>query len=167
MENASKALIMAASVLLSIMIISVGVVLFDSFGNTGAKIISQIEETQISEFNSQFYKYYGKTTKYNSTIGKYEQETIKVTAHDIISIANLAKKNNEQYEFDEIGKDENTNYVQIDFKNKKNLENWSEEDKIKFIEDNSMNGSEIKYFYCSSIELNSIGRVMYVKFDEL
>ena len=57
MENASKALIMAASMLLSVMIITVGIVLFRSFGSTGSDIIDKMSQTQITEFNNQFYKY--------------------------------------------------------------------------------------------------------------
>ena len=96
MENASKALIIAAGVLLGIMIISVGVVLFRSFGSSGAEIMGYIERVQVAEFNNQFYKYYGKVTNYNETTKQYEESTIKVTSHDIVSIANLAQKNNIQ-----------------------------------------------------------------------
>ena len=44
MENASKALLMVASVLLGLMIISVGVALFNSFGGSSASIMNKIEK---------------------------------------------------------------------------------------------------------------------------
>ena len=47
MENASKALIMAASVLLGVMIISVGVVLFESFSGFAKDTTDKIEEARI------------------------------------------------------------------------------------------------------------------------
>ena len=61
MENASKALIMAASVLIAIMVLSLGVYLFSIFGGTSQEITNIITESQISEFNSNLTKYEGKT----------------------------------------------------------------------------------------------------------
>ena len=74
MENASKALIMAASVLIAIMVLSLGVYLFSIFGGTSQEITNIITESQISEFNSNFTKYEGKTD---------------IRAQDIVSVANL------------------------------------------------------------------------------
>ena len=59
MENASKALLMAGGVLLGILILSLGVYLFTSFGGTSSRIHDNIEENQIAQFNSQFTKYVG------------------------------------------------------------------------------------------------------------
>lgn len=169
MENASKALIIAASVLLGIMIISVGVVLSSSFSGSGAEIINSIEKNKIAEFNNQFYKYYGKSTKYNSVTNQYEEETIKVLSHDIVSIAYLAQKNNIQYDVqNENGKNENTYYVQVDVVGYMiNLENKSEKELSNFLKNNIQNGSEKKYFACSNIETSSkSGRVIYIEFKD-
>lgn len=81
MENASKALIIAASVLIAIMVLSLGVYLFSIFGGTSQEITNIITESQISEFNSNFTKYEGKTD---------------IRAQDIVSVANFAIKNNKQ-----------------------------------------------------------------------
>ena len=86
MENAARALTMAAGVLIGIMIISIAVYLFTSLGNTSSEIYSKVEQTKIDKFNSQFLKYYRLDT---------------CTAHDIVSIANLAKNSNEYYELEE------------------------------------------------------------------
>ena len=59
MENASKALIMAGGVLIGVLIISLAVYLFVSFGQTSAEINSQNAQKQISQFNSQFTSYEG------------------------------------------------------------------------------------------------------------
>ena len=40
------------------MIISIAVYLFNTFGQYSAETTAQIEETQITQFNSQFLKYY-------------------------------------------------------------------------------------------------------------
>ena len=84
MENASKALLMAGGVLLAIMVISLGVLLFTSFGGTSSQIHDNIEENQATQFNSQFSSYVGKNN---------------VTIHDVVSMAKLATQNNQNYEF--------------------------------------------------------------------
>ena len=169
MENASKALMIAAGVLLGVMIISVGVVLFKSFGSTGTEIMDNIGKVQIAEFNNQFYKYYGKATNYNSATKQYEEETIKVTSHDIVSVANLAQKNNIQYEVqNELGKSDNTNYVQVDVVGYlTKLETKTEKELSNFLKNNIQNGNEKKYFACSNIQTsNKTGRVIYIEFKD-
>ena len=99
MENASKALIMAASVLLGVMILSVGVYLFYVYSDYSSNAYQRMEQAQIDQFNTQFLKYYGMTAVENE--GE-EQKPILCTAHDIISLANLAYQNNLQYEVDNL-----------------------------------------------------------------
>ena len=57
MENASKALIIAGAILLSILLISLGIMIFsqaqDTVNNSG------MSQAEISTFNSQFTKYEG------------------------------------------------------------------------------------------------------------
>ena len=84
MENASKALLMAGGVLLGIMVLSLGVLLFASFGGTSSQIHDNIEENQTTQFNSQFTSYEGKDN---------------VTIHDVVSMAKLETQNNQNYEF--------------------------------------------------------------------
>ena len=59
MENASKALIMAAEILVGVMIISIGVYLFNTLGQYSADTAQDMEQAQIDSFNEQFLKYYG------------------------------------------------------------------------------------------------------------
>ena len=54
MENASKALLMAAGVLIGILILSLAVFLFANFGSASAEINRQNEIKRINEFNAQF-----------------------------------------------------------------------------------------------------------------
>ena len=86
MENASKALIMAAGVLIGIMILSLAVYLFATFGATSAEMHGQIEQDRINQFNAQFTSYESKQD---------------ITIYDIITLVNLAKDNNESYELTE------------------------------------------------------------------
>lgn len=174
MENGAKALIMAASVLLGVMIISVGVALFNSFAGSGSSIMSEIEKTQIAEFNTQFLKYYGKTTEENEKTGKEEIVPIKLTAHDVVTLANLAEKNNIEYDVQEqAGKSQNSYYVQVDVNKYKNFEKTLESVRTDFIQNNNMinnsNGElTVKYYYIKNVEISKItGRVIYVEIYEI
>ncbi len=101
MENASKALLMAAGVLIGMLIVSLAVYLFVSFGMTSAEIHKKQEQQQLEQFNAQFTSYLGKDS---------------ITVYDIITVANLAKENNSYYELQKnrsvkaTGKD---NYISI------------------------------------------------------
>lgn len=178
MENATKALIMAAGVLLGILILSLGVYLFSIFGQYSANAYETMEKNQLAQFNSQFLKYYGKTSRaYKDEDGREKtvEEPIKCTAHDIISIANLAQQNNKYYQLNYLKNyDENTNYIQVDIEKEKNIEQWDESRKIQFITENSTSNRdtedgekvEIKYFYIKDNPTISkiTKRVCYIKF---
>lgn len=104
MENASKALIIAASVLLGIMLISLAVYLIATFGGESAKIHAQVEADRLNQFNTQFLAYVGKES----------------TIYDVITVANLATENNKYYELEamtdpnEVDPDtETTSYIQV------------------------------------------------------
>ena len=101
MENATRAFIMAAGVLLGVLILLLGIYLFSIFGQYSANAYETMEKNQITQFNSQFFKYYGNTTySYVDENGKEKTITnpIQCTAHDIISIVNLAQQNNIQFQ---------------------------------------------------------------------
>ena len=83
MENASKALIMAGGVLIGILILSLAVYLFIDFGGKAAVIHDRITSNQLTQFNAQFNVYAGRDD---------------VTIYQIISLVNLAKENNKNYE---------------------------------------------------------------------
>lgn len=167
MENASKALIMAASVLLGLMIISVGVALFNTFSEFSRDTLSKVEEKSIAEFNNNYIKYYGSVSS-----GKDGQELIKpipVTAHDIVSVANLAKQNNEKYELEnQSSYDENTYYVQVQVEKETNFEKKTEKQKNAFLQENSLTEeNETKYYKCVEVKISEVTkRVMYIKFVE-
>lgn len=82
MENASKALIMAAEILIGVLILSLAVYLFTSFGTTSAEINQRNAEQQLVQFNTQYTAYADKES---------------LTIYDIITIANSAKENNNTY----------------------------------------------------------------------
>ena len=86
MENASKALLMAATILISVMLVSLATYLFATFGNYSKNINDNINQKTKQEFNAQFTKYETSETGEPCTV------------YDIVTIINLAKNCNDQYE---------------------------------------------------------------------
>ena len=90
MENASKALMMAAGVLIGILIISLAIYLITSFGSRSAELHKQVATEQLNQFNSQYTAYEGSDA----------------TIYDVVTVANLATENNITYN---LGNSERTN----------------------------------------------------------
>ena len=80
MENASKALLMAAAVLIGVIILSIGVYLFVYFSDYAIGVEDDVRTNQIAQFNSQFLSYQGK----------------ELTIYDVITLANMAKDYNQE-----------------------------------------------------------------------
>ena len=59
MENASKALLIAAAVLIVILIIAFGMNIFNSTGDTSGQVADQAASQQIQTFNAQFTGFVG------------------------------------------------------------------------------------------------------------
>lgn len=62
MENASKALIIAGAILVSILLISIGVIIINSTGNMTDQVGTTTNTMAIETFNSQFTNYEGKVS---------------------------------------------------------------------------------------------------------
>lgn len=170
MENASKAFIMAAEVLVGVIIISIAVYLFTMFAQHSQETYEKMSEAQISQFNSQFLKYYG------SNLNEEGQSIpITCTAHDIITVANLAQQNNAQYDLLEETKfQENSFYIQVDIRAKTgnktikaNLEKWLEEEKINFLKNAVTTEGKAKEYICQEVHISTITkRVNDIVFKE-
>lgn len=181
MENASKALMMIAEVLVGVMIISIGVYLFNEMGKYSAETTSKIEDTQIAQFNAQFLRYYGKISTDEGTT-----TDIPCTIHDIVGLANLANKINAQGGYTETenhplgSPSDSSGYVQISLKTDtgtyRNLENETSDELIELIKQNDtiVTGTnpdnidaEIKYFKCTGYYIAAnTGMVNYMEFEE-
>ena len=101
MENASKDLMMAAGVLIGVIILGIAVYLFTMYGQYSKEAYDKMSDAQISQFNAQFLKYYGNVSSvYIDENGKEKEKEgpILCTAHDILTVANLARQNNIQYD---------------------------------------------------------------------
>lgn len=155
MENASNALLMAAGVLIGVLILSLAVFLFMDFGAKSKEIHSQIEETQLTQYNAQYTIYENRND---------------ITIYDVVTLANLAKENNEFYK--DYTNYENNYKVQVIFQTSsttyQNFQDESIETKQNLI--NTFNAVKQrednvdieKKFKCQTIEYNEIGKVKKV-----
>lgn len=177
MENASKALIMAGTMLLGIMLISLTVYLFSSFARSSSSMYAIMEEPEITRFNSQFLKYYGTTINEDGTTSP-----IPCTAHDIISLANLAKQYNEQNETQNIlhygqnimSLDGRYSYIQISLEGNStnnNVEKWDEATTLSFLKNSIVTtgtGAGIQHYGCTQYEIDDVTKlVCYMRFEIL
>ncbi len=85
MDNASKALIIVGEVLIAILVLSLMVAVFISFGNFSAKMHEHMTESQITEFNSHFLSM---------------EHRVNITAQEIATIINYTKQLNDKRELD-------------------------------------------------------------------
>lgn len=139
MENASRALLMAATVLISVMVISLGTYLFATFGNYSKQINSNLSSKQKQEFNAQFTKYEGGDP---------------CTVYDIVTVINLAKNSNSQYEeYQDITKKPNdyknnsNAYIYVEINEEHNINETSDTTNLNNFIENDVN--ENKKYTCT------------------
>lgn len=148
MENASKALLMAASILVGVMLLTLGVYLFSIFGDYGTQISKRIEQQQIDEFNSQFYKF---------------ENSQEVRIHDIISITNLAMQYNQENDFESTSKYHikvTINGIGVEGKD---LETITEESKKTALINKyalKSDNKTIQYFRCVNVTVEPISKIV-------
>ena len=113
MENASKALMISAGVLVGILILSLGVSLYYSLGTYINANQERMNANELSQFNTQFIKY----INYQEQTGPIDRDKIEfeLTIHDVVTAANLAYENNRQYNLTSNTEvyDETTLYVTV------------------------------------------------------
>lgn len=141
MENASKALIMSASILIGIIILSIAAYLFTAFGGSSKQIQEQVDSRVIAEFNNNFLKYQGSE---------------ECTIHDIVNLAKFAKKTNETLEV----RYNSEFYIHVNLKgnNPQDLTTYStENDWTKLLNEKSINykvdaegnpTADLQYYSC-------------------
>ena len=112
MENATRALLIAAGVLIGIMILSLGVSLYVSLGSYVDSTKEQLETNEISRFNTQFLKY-------NNTIvneSGNEVVSFRIGIQDVVTAANIAYENNKNLGDINGEANENNLYVAVNVK---------------------------------------------------
>lgn len=162
MENATKALTMAASILIAIMVIALIYMLVNKISETAEQDELQLKAEQTAKFNKEFES--------------YEKSLMRGT--EVITVINKAINNNERY------KDEQDYQIHVELTLISNIETTTDEDKkINILAGTYTESSEEynvlvsnsdavkifkrKYFKCTQIQYNDEGRVNYISFNEL
>lgn len=57
MDNASKALIMAGAILISVAIVGIGIYIFSAANSMTNDAVNSMDSTQVAMFNNRFYSY--------------------------------------------------------------------------------------------------------------
>lgn len=73
MENASKALIIAGAILISILLISVGILVMQSTSGIQDQMGQQMDATEVQSFNAQFSNYTGNGRSASQVKSLYER----------------------------------------------------------------------------------------------
>ncbi len=162
MENASKALLIAAGVLIGVLILSMAVYLAHVLGEYAAETQSKIDENSVAQFNARFLQYAGLT---------------QLTIQDVITVKNYALENNKEDvnynpSLDTYRAGVNNDYIDVYFAETKILAHnqsalilgKNDEDLLKseMLEINS--GKEYNRFTCE-VEVNAqTGRVNKIYF---
>lgn len=132
MENASKALIIAATVLVSVLILAILVYLFMDYSDFSYKNEKNQANQALIQYNTKFTKYEDKT----------------LTIQDVFSIVNLAKDYNERKSVSEISvKLGNNNLLNSNKDWLKQLETTNDKyeiDTISYYDDNTIREIIIK-----------------------
>ena len=92
MENASKALIMAGTILIGVLLLTLLVYFFTSASRVNKIYTEDSATTKINQFNTKF-------TKYNITREQYinSNKKLYVTIYDIITLGNMAAEYNKGF----------------------------------------------------------------------
>ena len=113
MENASKALIIAGAILLSILIIAVGIFVFNGANSTITDSMTSMSTQEIEAFNNQFTSYTGEQSGSNvkalierviANSNTYAEEVSKLPTLKFLKKSNSAKikENAEMHSNDEV-----------------------------------------------------------------
>jgi len=102
MENASKALIIAGAILISILLISVGIIIMNAINDPVQQGAGAAESQAIEMFNSKFISYEGKqkgsslktlASSINASNGSDPNHTITLSKNSSISITKMSEIN--------------------------------------------------------------------------
>lgn len=153
MENASKALMMAAVILIGVLLLALMVYFFSSAYGLRSSYSDNINNTRITEFNTKF-------TKYNITETQYENSNCRdyVTIHNIVTLANYASEFNEGLTGDD------NEYIRIVI-NEDGIGNISKNkagDNNKLLKDYNDAGYK---FVSTEVQYDTTGRIKLMQFE--
>ncbi len=140
MENASKALIIAGAVLIAILVLTLGMYVFRMMADSSARIYSELEQSEISEFNQKFLNYDQRGIKDGD--GKAINP---LNVQDIATIIHLSQDNTKS------GKLPTKVIVKVETEAEiVEMQDIGEDDINKLLQDNID-----KEYYCKNVKINS------------
>ena len=168
MENASKALLIAGGILISIIIITILVKTFGSIKSAQGVQLSEEEQKQVIVFNEPYTKYLGQYvygTEVITIVNKSVNDGGEVTVHVIFA---------EDYTYTvPVYKNGEKTTKTITIKSGKNIDltKFIEEQDIQTLsiteEETMISGLKSKAFLCTNIEYSSTtGKVQRISFEE-
>lgn len=160
MENATKALLITAGVLIGVLILSLGTYLYYSLSSYLDENQSQIERNELNKFIVKFSKY----VNYSGNDKQFD-----LSIHDVVTAANIAYENNRYYNLDSSNADNpNTLYVEVKVQLDGGKTNLEEELKNKSVEDIINKNVDTK-FKCTNenIKYSTVtGRIYSITFEK-
>lgn len=88
MDNASKALIMAGAILIAVMLISLGVLLYNRAAGVAEESIGTIDSIGVTAFNEQFTQYCGSNVKGSTVKTLVNKAQASVKAGHTVTVYN-------------------------------------------------------------------------------
>ncbi len=155
MENAVRALYIAAGVLIGIMILSLAVVIFSNLQSYVETSNEEIRFNEITRFNAKFTKYI------NYTEGKKQFD---LTIQDIVTVASVAYESNNSYNPDSTKwgePDPNSLYIAVNL-DRNRIDKNIKDNMINLLQDNSE-----KKFRCDETSItysDKTGRIIVINF---
>ncbi|MBR3132798.1 MAG: hypothetical protein IKG42_01775 [Clostridia bacterium] len=123
MENVSKALILAGSILIGVMTISIIMYIYRKGGDTALSMDEKILRQEIVSYNNPFTSLAAVSENYDNGEGDLRKGEISI--YNVISIINYSKNINDSLEYDSEVHDQtqNEDYIIIDvkFNNDRNI----------------------------------------------
>lgn len=155
MENATKAMLIAAGVLIGVMILSLGAALYSELEAYVESSHERMRFNEVNSFNAQFTKY----INYDATGKNFD-----LTIQDVVTAANLAYENNKSYNATDADRgNESTLYVAV-YLNGNPIENDINEKATGLLTNNIE-----KFYKCESSNImfsQTTGRVYKILFYE-
>lgn len=179
MENASKALLMAVSILIAIMILSLATRMFGAASRVTKSYDETMEISTASSFNTRFTKFIGDSTNSSGAEQKY------ATIYDVISLVHFAKSYNRTVVDDPATLEERYNLanadpalVRIDLRTANgvalrtitNLQKYDEKvfnkilQECHYIDNGAENAKRIITYEMEITKQNNVGRICHVTF---
>lgn len=158
MDNAAKALLMAAEILIAILILTLAVYAFVYYSDVAVTYEKSRQEQEIQKFNSQFTKYLG---------------TEDVTVQDIVTLVHIAQDYNKEVDNDIEKANGKTYKVEIMVGASIKLTEKNDSELIEYVKDNTSKTDPsdpskfiVKKYKCTDAKYNDENRVYKVIFSE-